>query len=155
MKAIALILLSLSLAQEPEFTLDCDYIEWEEPTYYASRDLMDRVQTPIGVCYTDTDVAIAESANSSVIFTCNTQGTVVYMNYYDQNQDCSGDPSYVDSLDTLMDRKGILILIMFIRMIRFIIYSSSKYMVHVLKYIQELAITFFNVGRSIFILNLI
>ena len=102
MKVISLSLLTLSLAQ------DCDYIEWEEEVYYASRDLMNRVQKPIGVCHTDNDPKIAEpGGNSSIIFTCNTAENTVEMAYYD-NQYCSGEPAYTDTLSVLMTRKGII-----------------------------------------------
>ena len=77
---------------------------WQEAGYYASRDLMVQVQKPIGVCHND--YSITGSADSSIIFMCNSETGVDVMFY--ENLYCSGDPKLTESLETLMTSKGII-----------------------------------------------
>ena len=83
-----LILLPLSMA------LHCDHIDY---------DLNDvRYQKPIGVCHTDINIG---GAGTSIILTCNHNGSDVEFNYY-PNQQCSGSANSTQTLTELMAEKG-------------------------------------------------
>ena len=87
---------------EEESMLDCDYVQYEPEVYYSGRDLLERIQKPIGVCHTDVDIS---GVNSSVIFSCTSDGSGVEIDYYD-NQQCLGTPSNTETLSDLMTAKG-------------------------------------------------
>ena len=81
---------------------DCDFVQYEEAIYYASRNLSNRVQKPTGVCHTDAGIS---GPGSSMILTCKTDNSGVEIDYYD-NQECSGTPSKTGTLAELMVELG-------------------------------------------------
>ena len=87
-----------SVSLEP----DCDFVQYEQEGYYASRDLMIRVQKPIGVCHTDAGIS---GVNSSMILSCKVDGSGVEIEYYN-NQQCLGTPSDTGTLSQLMTSLG-------------------------------------------------